>query len=353
MALLKIEGFDGLATANGQSLTSRLLQAGWATVTGALSNTDTRIGRGYSMALDMSSTGGGLRYAYFYTPNQTQVFVGFAVRFFNGSGPLWSVQYDNLTGDVYQQFTVYKNGIGGISILDYQNNLLGYSDNDVIRGSTWNFVELSFTGTHIVVKVNGDIVIDADMVLRHPNAPAIYNRMGMTVNYFDHWEGQTSPRWDDLYVANDQGSALDQLLGDIVVEDLLLTSDASPNEMDLVGAASHWQALNERPPDDDTSYLRAEVADESEMFTLATLPSDFIDVLAVEVVTRATKEGTGYKCFRNRVTLDAVTEESDDLFTSAGYGDFGTIFSEKPGGGSWAPADFTNLLVGFRSTVTP
>ena len=100
------------------------------------------------------------------------------------------------------------------------------------------------------------------------------------------------PTWDvdDIYVNDSDGGAPNNgYWGDTQAE-ARVPSANSPTYQEwttLVGAATHWQATSEIPPDDVTSYIGSIVADQRDTYTRPALGPAAATINALQVNTRA------------------------------------------------------------------
>lgn len=366
MTLLFMEGFDSLGAVDQGDMTTVLSKVGWVDTNRNkwMDNSHTRTGRGGCLSWNPSTAGGasGSAWGYFAYPNRRTVYQGFAARYDAGTGfdMLWRLQYDNLKGTVYNQITIYHNDVNGISVINGDDELIAYSDPNVIFGDTWNYLEVyakaGLTDGELTVKVNGCAVItETGLKTMDASAGAYYNRAGALQNHtsIGGTNGANYLMLDDIYVCDDQGSGFNNFLGDVVIDDMLPTADVgSPlNGMTVIGSAGgHFASVDEFPPDDDTTYLTTNDSDIIERFECDDLPTDVIDVLAVQVSAHTRREGTAYKSFRTQVTVGANTLEGADRFAASTYTEQGTIFTQVPGGSGWTVADVNAMQIGIRTT---
>jgi hypothetical protein len=123
---------------------------------------------------------------------------------------------------------------------------------------------------------------------------------------------------------------------------------AFTNIPDLVGAATHWQAV--LTADDDTSYVKSPTGDityYSDAYTVNTtaLP-DNININSVKVYFRITDDSGTYNgqakplLYLNGSTVNGTPVNSPNSYTT-----YNEIIS-RPGGGSWTRSDIDILQIG-------
>ncbi len=101
-------------------------------------------------------------------------------------------------------------------------------------------------------------------------------------------------RYDDFYVLDGTGGSNDDYLGDHRVDAIFPDGVGNHTEFaTLVGAASHWEAVDEADPDGDTSYVEENVVDDRDTFTFGAHPLANGTIAGIQVLMRARKDSAG------------------------------------------------------------
>lgn len=160
-------------------------------------------------------------------------------------------------------------------------------------------------------------------------------------------------RIDDLYALDNTGPAPNNdFLGDCRVEYLQPTAPGFHQAWSVVGAPTHWQAVNDgSSPDDDTTYIHTTgsgVIDTQE-YSNTGLPSGTIFGVQVGLYTRKTDSGL-------RSVAPVVRHAGVDNFgtnQNPGFPDYAyllQLFEVNPGTGvAWTIADVNGAEFGIRS----
>jgi len=121
--------------------------------------------------------------------------------------------------------------------------------------------------------------------------------------------GAGTDDWDDLYIYDGTGAINNDYAGDSQIEAELPSGVGNYTEFTtLVGAATHWQAVNEVPPNDDTSYVEATVLNQRDTFAFTNLTPTSATIPAIQVSMRMRKTAAGVingaRMYRSGVTDD-------------------------------------------------
>jgi hypothetical protein len=85
--------------------------------------------------------------------------------------------------------------------------------------------------------------------------------------------------------------------GPTMVHYAVPTADGFHIDLAVVGAANRWQAVSEKPPNGDTSYIHGDTEGQKGTFEVGAVPSGF-DVLAVQVTHNTRKTDSGVRFVR-------------------------------------------------------
>jgi hypothetical protein len=160
---------------------------------------------------------------------------------------------------------------------------------------------------------------------------------------------------DDLYALDTTGAAPNNtFLGDVRVEYLRPTANGAHQDFALVGALSHWEAVDDdATPDDDTSYIHSATVGEidTEIYANTGLPSGTIFGVQVDLFAR--KTDSGFREIRPIVRHAGADYQGDALAPSfASYVYLLHVFELNPGtAAAWTIADVNSAEYGVRIAV--
>jgi hypothetical protein len=373
MSLLFIDGFDAYGDGTvadlswGHSFDNYLLgSSGWLTVSNFSAmqkmSSDTRTGVGFSLYTNSTLADTILPFSM-----SSGVVLGFAFKLssIDNNAPLGSIvkfRYNNLLGTIYDQMMLAVNGENGVSVIDGDFNLIAASNPNVIFFDTWHYIEVKYVpglagAGSVVVKIDGAIVASASSAkTMNALAAAAVNQLELSVgtsNTQSHPAiSGTYARFDDLYLCNTSGTTFNDFLGDCVVHSVFPVSDATPNAMAQTGGgAGHFTSVDEQGPDGDTSYLSSNTALDKEMFTIGTLPTDMVDVLAIGVNVRARKDATGTGMYTTHLAQGGTEANGPNIAASATYVTSQTLFPTPPAGGTWTKISAQAITIGFETVA--
>jgi len=181
---------------------------------------------------------------------------------------------------------VYRNGAG--------TTLLGTSAPDLVRMGEWYFLEFKATidgavGT-ATVRVNGVqvLALTGQNTVGGLAAGAALSFIQLT------GAASSGASVDDLYVLDSTGGTNADFLGDVRIEYLHPDGPGATQAWDVVGAATHYQAVwDTAGPDDDTTYIHTATAGlvDTETFSNTGLPAGSIYGLQIGLYARKTDSG--------------------------------------------------------------
>ena len=154
---------------------------------------------------------------------------------------------------------------------------------------------------------------------------------------------------DDLYICDLLDTSFNNFLGDVVVRGVFANADAGTNTFTQFGGGSgHFTSIDEQSPDGDVSYLASATSGAEELFTLASFPSDVIDVLAVAVNVRAAKDTAGYAFYAPMISHAGTPAVGDITTVSQTYQTYQTVFQTAPEGSPWTTSVAQATKIGFK-----
>jgi len=345
MSLLFFDGFDDYGV-SGQDIDVPMLTSGYAISGRAFSSDITPNGTGRSLR-KINSSGNGEFHTFlpvggdieelivgFHT-NQPDVNAGIIITFYN----------ENLLGSFREQVRLTMNGQRGLT-LNLGSTVFTASDPAIFFPNVWYYVEVKIdhTNKQIIVRLNGEEVIAADVTLAYGSTNVI------RFNGKDDLSG-TSKYYDNLYCIDAAvgGAPFNDFLGESYVFTSRPEADASDNEFTMQGGegTDHYTTVD----DDfitDGDYLYTSTAALQEWFDIVDVPADTLEVYAVGLMTR-TRKDNGAASYKALARLGATEATLPTHAISNTFNGILDIMEEKPGGGSWTIADANDLEIGFES----
>lgn len=338
MTLLFCDGFDGYGSDN-TNFAGRIRSSGWhqdgfnpLNVTAA-----TRSNIGFA------AVGGNNQLMSRAFNNSVGVVAGFA---WSSPGSLNRqnmvvLRYDNFGGTVGAVFTLACNPTGALTANITGNNFS--SPVNTVYPSTWHYIEvkvITVGAPSIEVRVDGNTVIAVTGISSTPmNLITIGDGNGYT----------GSGVFDDMYVLTDDGIGLTDFLGDCVVHTMIPYTDAGPNATSQFGGGvTHASAVNGYPIDETTAYLYSNNSGDEELFTISELPTDIIDVLAVQVNIRAKKDSAGIAKYNIALKSGSTLALSPNITPTPSMLERNHIWEADPNGGAWTKVNVQNINIGFK-----
>lgn len=256
-------------------------------------------------------------------------------------------------GHIDTILTLFGNEKRGLSVLNSGGSLIAETPPNLVFPNVWYYIEweVDFPAGKIIVRVNDTEVLNELRDLG--GSSQIVNIVGGGSRSWSS-SGSTHQLWDNFYiVAPELGGAFNTFMGEIVVFTARPDADVGPNnwETEGLGLSGHYDAVDDITYDDG-DYLHIVNPDTDEWFSIVDVPDDTLEVLAVGVAGRVSKDGGGG--VGRYQLLAAVGEDALALpVRSANTNAFTKleIMEGKPGGGAWTIPDANGLNIGIRSAA--
>jgi hypothetical protein len=155
-------------------------------------------------------------------------------------------------------------------------------------------------------------------------------------------QGTTGAGWngtqdfDDLYIADDNPAGAHDFLGNLNVNTLMPNGAGAVTQFSPTGAAANWQAVDEIPPNDDTSYVGSSTAGNQDLYTVPAPPVTAGSVPAVAVNMWARTDDGGAHQVEPLVRTGSTTAAGPALGINSGYTDAQSIMESNPANGNAA-----------------
>jgi hypothetical protein len=128
-------------------------------------------------------------------------------------------------------------------------------------------------------------------------------------------------RYDDLYVLDGVGGPPNNdYWGQTQIECLKPNGNGFYTQWaTLVGAATHWQAVSEVPPDEDTSYVADSTVGNRDTYTLQDLSLVSAQINGIQVLIRAREDTAAGTAIRRVYRNAGVDNVGPDVILDTGY----------------------------------
>lgn len=235
---------------------------------------------------------------------------------------------------------------------DYNGPLVGVTD-IVISAQAYNYIETKFVIDPIVgyveIRVNGAvefIIADVDLGTDPATNVAFIQRMGTTGSV-------TMPqlRWDDLVAWDEEGDHNIDFPGPVRVLTHFPSTVTAQADWVRVGAATDVEAIDNVPPDGDTSYLGADEVNLVSEFTLPELPPEVIAVRGIYVPAMARIEDAGIGNIQVSMVSNGQVDAAPELPLTPFYTYRGSAFQANPDGDvEWTKEAYEAALIRIEKT---
>lgn len=290
MALRFIDSFDHYQTAQ--------IDAKWSTVVFNFPapSIEPGLGRCGTQALYMaaSAVASVTKGAAF---SGATVVAGFAIKWTSFTGVGTNTRFFHIGSTFGNHLGFFRASDGALFVqrMDGLGVLLGQSIPDVTRLGEWYFMEVKATIDNaagaVEVRLNGITVI----TLAGVDTQSTNGLVPLVNNISFQSNAASAYLIDDLYALDITGPAPNNdFLGDVRVEYLEPTGAGAHQDWALIGAASHWQAVDDGAfPDDDVTYIHTATVGQAdtEEYENTGLPSGLIFGLQIGVYARKTDSG--------------------------------------------------------------
>ena len=314
MALLLIEGFEGLGTTTGAApqptdalgrLYSVIGESAMDIETGRLSGYSLEFGGHCSIKTGV------------ITVDATLIIgIAFKISALSHSGSFIEL-YDSGTKGI----NLFLNTSGQLKI--YRGAVLLDTSAPVITATgTWYYIELKVlcdnaAGTY-EVKVGGVSVLSGAGVDTQEGANAYHDRvLFQKVNFY------TYTTIDDIYIADSTGAQNNDFLGNVRVVAIAPDGDDTATFDTASGGGAHHLDVDENPADDDTTYVESNLAGEKDLYDYAAMAAGLgaIKGLEVKTICRET-DAVNYSLI---TPIKSNVTESDDVAQAIGTTNYTAI----------------------------
>jgi hypothetical protein len=370
MGLEIIDGFEQYGAPNPAVSVDALVQSSsYNFCSGSWIDSKSRYGRGASIAFH-GSPGFGLR--KILSQSDSKVTFGAALFFDTlprGQATIVCFENQIVDGTGYTQCGVGLDNEGRLYVFTGTNNsgnglpqLSVVTQKSSERGwlptGEWHYVEVQAiinSDPHIgqvAVKVDNNLVVvwGGNTTNSNGTQPNSCNSVYISAGYDFLIGVGTGTMWvDDLYIANSQGSGFNDFLGPVCNYTLFPASDASPNDLAVVGGTGGHYGAVKGVYDEDTSYVWTAASGKQEWYALDQLPIDAMLIGAVSLNVRGRKSAISSQGYQMQARWGAAQVNSPGFPLSTAYATGQFLLQNDPRGGGWSKAAVNALNIGFQT----
>lgn len=171
-------------------------------------------------------------------------------------------------------------------------NVLGYSPSNSVHTGTYTYIEIQVTFSttatgSIAVQINGQAVLSLTGIITAGTANSYANIFTL---FGTPTSSSASYAFDDLYICDGTGTYNNTFLGDVRVALALPNGNGLTNSWSETGgtAGQNYTAVDEVPPDDDTSYVYSSTVNQVDAYTISSIGT-VSAIAAVQLVACARK----------------------------------------------------------------
>lgn len=338
MALVFMDGFDAGDFAQK-----------YTTVNGNVSTrpvTDTRYGQG--MGLQIGNIGNQQVIRKDFAP-QSKVFLGFAWRSYQGvDNGNWIWFYGD--AGVTNHINIRVLGSGVINV--YRGStLLGGTSAPVITFGSWQYIEVSVTiadtGGTVAIRVDGTVVYTFTGDTKNAGTASTIDRIDL---YSVATTGTiaSNPIYDDLYILNSSGTALNDFIGDVRIQTVVPNGPGSQTDLTPVGSSANWDNVDETPPNTN-DYNYSSTVGARDLYALSDVAPGTTAVLAVQVNALITKTDSGARSAKVLLKSGGTVNASPASAVAVGGSTLSYQYGTNPAtGAAWTVADIASLEAGVE-----
>lgn len=212
--------------------------------------------------------------------------------------------------------------------------IIGQSDPGIFIVNSWYHIGIKVllhdsAGTVDVWLDGVNVISETGVDTKNGGSGAVFDAV-----QFNAASGVTL-RIDDFYCLNSVDSGIagapnNDFLGVCQVESILPTSDETYTDFTPSAGADHFAMVDEVPPDDDTTYVEADVEGEKDSYGFADLPAGSWTVHGVQSNSNVRRSASGMKFARGFVRVGGTDYPGDSSLLSETYHVLPTMFEANP-----------------------
>lgn len=345
MAVIHMEGFDGLTTAQFAALGYTMAGSG-ALGTGRYASSLN------SKALGFTGDNTTDNFIMPFPAAKTQVVYGFAFQHNSNAALQRVVTFRN--GAAAECFNLVKDTNGRLNVRAGASTTDLATGTQVLAPGTYYFIEVKFDypgagNPTVTVRVNGttDVTYTGSLNAQTQIDRCIHGFSFSTIVC------PTSMVLDDIYIVDYTGSDNIDFLGDCRVELMVPDSTSAVTGFTPTGAATDHEAVDDYTHDGDTTYTAGTAVGHEVDFGTTALSNEPSGIFAVAIQAVAKKTDVGTRSIQTRITSDASTAASANrtLTNSYAFTPLQIVERDPDGNVPWTRAQLEAATIGVEVTA--
>jgi hypothetical protein len=156
---------------------------------------------------------------------------------------------------------------------------------------------------------------------------------------------------DDCVIIDTSTGTPTDYIGDITIEAIYPSASGNYTDFSPTGSSVHYLAVNEHPPDSDTTYLASNNNGARESFTFTGTTDAIASVKAIQHVITARKQGSGGRNVASFVRKSGVNYDNSDIALGTGYTMTRQIENVNPAtSAAYTASEIATLEAGFKGS---
>ncbi len=250
------------------------------------------------------------------------------------------------------QLTVALTGTGALTVTGAA--LLATSNANLVKPGAWNYLELKATINNATgayaVRLNGAAVPGLPDAVNVNTRGATGNNWATGYTFGLNCGGNLN--YDDSYACDTAGAVNNAFLGDVRISTLLPNGAGFYTQWaTLVGAATHWQAVSDSPPDDDASYVADLTPGDLDSYAMGDLPSVSGTVPGLVVDAYARKDDGNLRQVAAIARSAAVDKVGATQTLTGSYAFYTEVMETDPSAAAWTIASVNGAEFGIKEVA--
>lgn len=220
-----------------------------------------------------------------------------------------------------------------------------------LLGNVFYYIEFK----HIILNAGGTIEVRVDgevWATFTGDTQSTGNAFANVIKLGGGAGGASNDDFDDLYILDGTGAAPNNAYwGNTQIECIVPTGAGNYAEWTtLFGAPTHWQAEDEVPPDEDTSYVESAVLDQRDTYNFLNLGVVSATINGIQVLTRARTTLAGVANIARLYRQAGADYQGADVVLQTSYNYQREVIELDPaaGPGAWVVAAVNSAEFGAR-----
>lgn len=223
-----------------------------------------------------------------------------------------------------------------------------------ILANAWNYVELKCTigpaAGAFAVHLNGVSEVSASGVNASASGSSVADGVEMgSASTSGSVQAGNYIYFADFYACDGTGTVNNDFLGDVRVQPLMPSADGDLSQLTPSSGATHYNLVDEVPPDGDASYVSSATAGNVDLYQLADLAAVSGNVYGVQVMAFARKDDAGTRTLAPVIKTGGVEYDGTTVGLGMTYAYLRDLWERNPQTAvPWTIADVNALQAGVK-----